>query len=433
MRQKILQLSKRPFIRNVAALTSGTAASQAIAMAFSPLITRLYGPEAYGILGVFMSIAGIMGAIAAMSYPIAIVLPRSDADALGLAHLSMYIAIVMSLFVAVILFYFGPEIVNLINIKEILTFMYLIPVFMLISALSEVVSQWLIRQKAFMLIAKVTIWQTLLMSTIKTGLGFVHPTAAVLVVTNTLSGLLSAAMMLLGLHKTHTKCRKVSVPQPSSWALAKRHRDFPLLRAPQILLNAVSHSLPVVMLAIYFGPAAAGFYSIAFAVLAMPAALIGSSFMQVFYPRINEAINRGEDVKALIVKATAGLALSGALPFAAVIAGGPMLFDFVFGSEWRMAGRYAQLLSIWLFFQCINKPAVSAIPALQLQRGLLIYELFSSGTKVLALYLGYFFFESDIAAIALFSASGVVAYVWLILWVIINSGKIATKLQPNQA
>lgn len=433
MRQKILQLSKRPFIRNVAAVTSGTAASQAIAMAFSPLITRLYGPETYGILGVFMSIAGIMGAIAAMTYPIAIVLPRSDADALGLAHLSMYIAIVMSLFVTVILFCFGPEILNLLNVKEISTFMYLIPVFMLISAVSEVVGQWSIRKKAFMLTAKVTLWQTLLMSTIKTGLGFVHPTAAVLVVTNTLSGLLSAAMLLLGLRKTHTGCQKVSETQPSSWALAKRHRDFPLLRAPQILLNAVSHSLPVVMLATYFGPVAAGFYSIAFAVLAMPAALIGGSAMQVFYPRINKAIDRGEDAKALIVKATAGLALSGALPFAAVIAAGPMLFGFVFGSEWRMAGCYAQLLSIWLFFQYINKPAVSAIPALRLQRGLLIYELFSSGAKVLALYLGYFFFESDVAAIALFSAFGVVAYVWLILWVIIKSGKLATKSQPNQA
>jgi len=104
-----------------------------------------------------------------------------------------------------------------------------------------------------------------------------------------------------------------------------------------------------------------------------------------------------------------------------VIVAGPFLFEFVFGEKWHTAGIYAQWLSLWLFLQYINKPAVSAIPALQLQGGLLIYEIFSTGTKLLALWLGFIVFKSDVAAIALFSAFGVVAYVWLILWVIYRS------------
>jgi len=99
----------------------------------------------------------------------------------------------------------------------------------------------------------------------------------------------------------------------------------------------------------------------------------------------------------------------------------------VFGVEWQLAGVYAQWLSLWLFFQYVNKPAVSAIPALRLQKGLLIYEVFSTGTKVLALYLGYTVFKSDVAAVALFSVVGVAAYAWLILWVTMRSGKLATR------
>ncbi len=148
--------------------------------------------------------------------------------------------------------------------------------------------------------------------------------------------------------------------------------------------------------------------------------------MQVFYPRINEAIHRGEDAKSLIIRATVGLALSGAVPFLIVILAGPTLFGFVFGNEWTVAGTYAQWLSIWIFFQYINKPAVAAIPALRIQQGLLIYELFSTGTKVLALYLGYIYFKSDVIAIALFSLLGAIAYMWLILWVIFHSGKLTT-------
>jgi O-antigen/teichoic acid export membrane protein len=430
--KKILQFSKRPFIRNVVMVASGTAMAQAISMIFSPLITRLYGPDAYGLQGVFLSIASIMGAIASMTYPVAIVLPKSDIDAVGLVWLSIYIGIAMSLLTLVILFFFGPEILTLLQAEEISAFIYLIPAFMFISVVSTVLGQWLIRKKAFTLTAKVTVWQTLIINMIKASFGLVHPTAAVLIITNTLGGLLSAVMIFFGLRKTRKASQqeaKVSKTRLSTWALAKRHRDFPLLRAPQVLLNSVSHSLPVIMLATYFGPATVGFYSIASAVLAIPAGLIGNSVMQVFYPRINEAIHRGEDAKALIIKATAGLALSGALPFAAVIVAGPTLFSFVFGEKWQVAGVYAQWLALWLFFQYINKPAVSAIPALRLQRGLLIYELFSTGSKVLALYLGYTHFKSDVAAIALFSVFGVVAYSWLILWVIFHSGKLAAQSQ----
>ena len=37
-------------------VATGTAGAQAISMAFAPLITRIYGPEAFGVLGTFMAL-----------------------------------------------------------------------------------------------------------------------------------------------------------------------------------------------------------------------------------------------------------------------------------------------------------------------------------------------------------------------------------------
>lgn len=409
-------------------VAGGTASAQALSMLFSPVVTRLYGPETYGLQGVFMSIAGVLGGVAALTYPIAIVLPKSDTDATGLAWLSIYVGGVVSLLTTIVLFFFGHKILTILKAETISDFIYLIPVFMFFTTVNMVASQWLIRKKTFKLTAKIMVLQTLIINLIKAWLGFVNPTATVLIITNTFGALLSPIMMLYSLLTTRKNSNKeVQDPQIvlSKLDLAKRHIDFPLLRAPQILLNSISQSLPIMMLATYFGPASAGFYSIACVVLSIPTGLIGNSVMQVFYPRINEAIDRKEDVKALIIKATIGLALSGLLPFTIVIIAGPTLFDFVFGTEWQLAGVYAQWLSIWLFFQYINKPAVSAIPALRLQKGLLIYELFSTSTKVLALYIGYTHYKSDVVAIALFSLFGVAAYLWLILWVIFHSGKLS--------
>ncbi len=433
LHRMIRQFSSRPFVRNVAMVAGGTAAAQAITMAFAPIITRIYGPEAYGIQGVFMSVAGVLVAVAGLTYPIAIILPKYDGDAVGLARLSVYIGIVLSMLAAVILFFFGEEILRFMNAEAISAFMYLLPAFMLISVMGAVMRQWLIRKKLFSLTAKVMVWQALITNAAKSGLGLVQPTAVVLIVTNTLGALLGAAMMFLGLRKSPPSNQGERTARPSStvMTLAIRHRDFPLLRAPQELLNTISQSIPVIVLAAHFGPASAGFYSIASAVLAVPALLVGNSVMQVFYPRINEAVHHGEDVKALIIKTTLGLSLAGVIPFAMVIIAGPALFGFVFGDDWQAAGGYAQWLSLWLFFQYINKPAVAAIPALRLQKGLLIYEVFSTGTKVLALYLGYSLFASDIAAVALFSVFGVAAYLWLIFWVIFHSGKFKARIAPG--
>jgi O-antigen/teichoic acid export membrane protein len=424
IKRMILEFYKRPFIRNVITVATGTALSQAIAMAFAPLITRLYGPEVFGVQSIFLSVVGILSAVAALSYPTAIVVPKQEEDALGLAQLSIYIGIGMALLTTIALYIFGADMLSLLNAEAILPYIYIIPVAVFISVLSSVLGQWLIRKKAFSLTAKYGVFTMLLINTVKAGVGIFYPTAIVIIVTNTLGSLGSTGLTYLGWRKW-TAIDRIS-PSIQRYAkilqLARKYSDFPLLRTPQALINVVSQTLPVLLLARYFGASASGQYAIAIAVLGMPAGLIGGSVMAVFYPRINEAIQNEENSRTLIIKATVGMIVTGVFPFLSVIVAGPFLFELVFGEKWHTAGVYAQWLSLWLFFQYVNKPAVSAIPGLHLQGVLLVYELFSTGTKILALWIGFTIFKSDVVAIALFSVSGVIAYIWLILLVIRKSG-----------
>lgn len=424
MKKLFRDLTRSQFFRNVATVASGAAVSQAIAMAFSPLITRLYGPEAYGLQGIFASLLGMIVVVAGLGYPTSIVLPRSDADALGLARLSIYISVVVSSLSAVALFFFGTGLLKLLNAEKISAFIYLLPVAMFVSIIGSVLRQWLIRKKAFALGAKYTVLTTFLISSAKTGLGFIHPTAIALILTNTLGGLIGSALTYAGWRKASSKQPKSIQDRKKKHTLkqlAKQYRDFPLFRTPQDLINAFSQGLPVLFLASNFGASTAAQYAIAIAVLGIPASLIGGSVMSVFYPRINEAIHKGENAKALIIRAITGLAITGALPFLIIILTGPPLFEFVYGEEWRVSGEFAQWLAPWIFFQYINKPAVAAIPALRIQGGLLIYELFSTGTKIFALWFGGSFFGNEIVAVAMYSISGVIAYIWLILWVVRRS------------
>lgn len=418
----VRHLSKKPFVRNIVTASSGTAGAQGIAIAFAPLITRFYGPEAFGVQGVFMSLAGCLASVAALTYPIAIVLPNNNTDARGLAELSVYIGIGIALIVTLLLWWSGAQLLALINANAISDYMYLLPMFMMFSVCSAVLGQWLVREKQFGVTAKVAVCHSLVVNGAKAAIGIVYPSATILITVHTLGHLLLAALQGCGLRNRSSLFTNIGSPLRLR-ELANRYRDFPLMRAPQVLLNSISHGLPVIMLAGFFGPAAAGFYALANTVLALPAALLGASITQVFYPTVNDAYQHGENIRPLIMKVTAGMALIGIAPFLLVILFGPILFELVFGQEWRTAGEYAQWLSAWLFFGYINKPSIAAIPVLGLQAGLLVYELFSTASKVLALITGYWLFDSAMLAIALFSASGALAYLCLIVWVI-KSAKV---------
>lgn len=418
------ELSRRPFVRNVITVATGTALAQAVTLAFAPLITRLFGPEVFGLQSVFLSLVGVLAVVAALGYPLAIVLPARDDEAAVLARLSLALAAAFALGVALLLAWQGETLLQLLHAGPIAPVMGALPLALFAAVMAAVLAQWLIRRRAFALGARFGVLNAFLLNGAKAGLGLWLPTAWVLILTH-------AAVTFAGTLWTWLAWRRqepadapggAAVAPPDWRALARRYRDFPLLRTPQNLINAVSQSLPVLLLAAAFGSGAAGQYALAAAVLAAPASLIGGSVMSVFTPRINEAIQRGEDARSLIVRATRAMALAGALPFAALALLAPPLFAFVFGAQWHTAGVYAQWLAPWMFLQYVNTPAVSAIPALRLQGGLLVYELFSTGSKVVALVLGWRLLASDVAAVALFSAAGCIAYLWLILWVIRRSG-----------
>jgi O-antigen/teichoic acid export membrane protein len=284
----------------------------------------------------------------------------------------------------------------------------------------QIARQWLIRKKEFGVVARSAVVHSLILNSAKTGVGWLHPAGAVLIVLTTLGQALFAALLLIGARRRYQPCNAEcdKIRRTSLWELAHRHRDFPLYRAPQNFINAASQSLPVLMLAALFGPAAAGFYTLGQMIMGMPSTLLGSAVSDVFYPRITEAAQNGEDLPGHILRATGILLAIGIVPFGLVVLFGPWLFSLVFGGDWAMAGEYARWLALFFLFNFINKPSVAAVPVLGIQRGLLVYELFSTGGKALGLVIGFYWFGSDLWAVALFSVIGVVAYGAMMLWIL---------------
>ena len=81
-------ISKRRFLKQVGILLSGTVLAQGLIAVSSPIITRLYLPEALGIVAVFTSIINLASSLASLAYPQAVPLPKTDREAVRILQLS---------------------------------------------------------------------------------------------------------------------------------------------------------------------------------------------------------------------------------------------------------------------------------------------------------------------------------------------------------
>lgn len=427
MKSRILEFFKKDFLRNVIIMSTGTVAAQVIALILIPIITRLYGPESYGIMGTFLAIVGIIIPIAALTYPIAIVLPEKNEDALGLVRLSVYISFTLATFVFLIILFFEQNIVQLFNLSTVSSYLFLIPIVILCAGFMQVMEQWLIRTKQFGITATVAFSQSLIVNGAKVGLGYIHPVASTLIILSSLNEGIRGAMMLLLSSRTKDSLSLKFIARTNVKKVASKYRDFPFFRAPQVLINALSDNMPVMLLSVFFGPASAGFYALCRSVLKVPSSIIGKSIGDVFYPRISEAKRNGENLNKLIIKAVFALGLIGILPFGTIIVFGPSLFSIIFGSEWGIAGEYARWIGIWMFFNFVYQPCIRALPVLSAQRFHLLFTIITFIIQTTNMIIGYYIFSSDLVMIALLGSSGAILCLILILITL----RISKKLEAD--
>lgn len=423
IQSQLKKIWQNRFVKNILMVAGGTAGAQAIAMAFIPFITRAFGPEVYGTLGAFIALTGVLTTIAALAYPVAIVLPESDNAAKALIKLSLVIAASISLFVLVILLLAGDLIMTKLGAASLISFMFFIPLVAFLTTCQNIAQQWLIRKKAFKVIANVAIAHSFINYGLQALAGIYTPIASVLISIHTLA--IAIRSVLIGYIGKRINSTSITEKQEDVLlrTVAYEYKDFPLYRAPQVVLNAASQSLPILMLTAFFGPAAAGFYTLTRTVLSIPSSLLGSSIQSVFYPHFNEVVLAKNKTLPLIMRTTGALAAIGILPFLIVIIFGPLLFKFVFGEEWYEAGKYAQWLSVWLFFGMINSPSVSSIPVFGLQRWFLGYEIISVTLRAIAIYAGFFYFSNPLVAVGVFSIVGAILNIYLIARTILSAKK----------
>lgn len=417
MINNLKRLFKGSFFKNIAVLMSGTAIAQGLAFAAAPILSRLYTPESFGLFGLFTAACSILTVIASAKYELAILLPKQDKDAANLLWLSIGIVSIVSICSFFIILIFRSNIAELLGSPALAPLLWWVPATILFSGLYNAFNYWTTRRKQFKRLSISRVIKTTGREGTQLGIGFAsNLQGGGLVFGHVIGEACSAGALITQTYREDSLLIKQSFNRHRMYLLAKKHQDFPKYNAPQTFLNSISQNVPAILLAFFFNPAVVGFYWFVHRILFAPNQLIGNSIRQVFYQRVNEKVQEGQNILNIYLKTTLSLAFVGGIPFIVLILFGPTLFSFIFGTEWFEAGRYSQWLCLWWFAGFINPPSVMMIPILGIQRFQLYYEIILAILRVIAISIGGIL-NNEILSIALFSIIGFILNIYLVIYI----------------
>lgn len=411
------KIRKSKFGKNILIIAGGTAFAQVLGIVFSPIITRIYPPEQYGVLTAYTAVLGLLVISASLDYQKAIPIAEDDNKAINLLVLSLISLFSVVVFVTSLLYLWGDFFLSVLDSEVLSSYKYFIPIGVLFAGLYDIVLQWGFRTRNYKVITRTKVSQSLTSNLIKISLGLLNigPIGLIIgTITGQSTGITSLSAPLLKKRSSF-----VSVNLKSLKYVLKRYKKFPLYSAPSNYVYTASNNLPIILLVSLFDSTITGFFGLAKSITYLPISLIGNSISQVFY---SESANLGKDnpkeIKRLSVNLMKKIAIIAVIPLLILLFFGPILFSFVFGKEWYEAGIYARLLSIMVYFHFIITPIGRVLEIFERQREGLALNIVRLVLVACVFLVSKIVGFSSYITVGLYSISNAVTYIILLILVL---------------
>ncbi|WP_299735189.1 oligosaccharide flippase family protein [uncultured Endozoicomonas sp.] len=349
--------------RNVVTLLTGTVLAQALPVGISPVLSRLYSPDDFGLLALYAALASIIATVASLRYELAILQPEDEEDAIALVWISLAaIGIVFSITLLAV-FSYNHFKLEFLGVEGIRGWLYLLPLSVLVLGVFKIFNRWLLRNDAYKAISQVTVSQSLFSSFFQVALSLFSLKGGLVI--GQFVGQ-TAASLVAGF-KSARKVRSFSLNINKERMLfnIKKYRRMPTYSTAGALADMLSIQMPVLVISRFFLESATGAFSLTFRVLNLPATVVSSAVSQVLYKRINDMSNANSmGITQLLFKLFI-LNLGLMAPFIIFVnLFGEQLFALIFGEPWRQAGKMATVLVFAVAVRFVVSP-MSAVLAIE--------------------------------------------------------------------
>ena len=412
------------FARNAATTFTGVVITIAAQLLLTPLITRIYGPQAYGVYGLFMAISTNVALLATASYPMAFVLPANEHRFRDLFK-GTGLLLLATTALAFLLLPFREAVYTIFPGWAIMgKFALLLPLAVLLQGLHAMFGQACVRHKAFLVTAQFNAGFNVgvrLFNVIvgwATG-GILHGLImGELLVRGAAMGVFIRPLRRFGLGATLGTSGFTR-----ALAVLRHYARYPKYVLPTRWLALLFGQLPIFFLAEAGAPISLVQYAMAGALLLIPLRLLGYSLNSVFMQKAAETMRTDRTRLPLITgRLFDRLLLLGVAPFAVQIVFGDVIFGLLLGSEWTGAGVFSAMLGLYFFFRLLAEPMAPLFAILVRDKRLFGFHLANTLLGAAALWVGMRLMGNVHLGILLFGISGGIMHAYLAGRILVLAG-----------
>lgn len=383
MQINVIQSGSR-FRRNIFRIAIGTISSQAIILSAMPFLARLYNPEAFGILALFMAMYAIFSGLLTLKYDLSIILPTEYDTAINLTVLTLLLSLTLSLFFEMVL------LIGSMNFGVSTHWFYLLlPISTFLSAAYTCGQQWCARSNDYRRFSRSQVVNSLLNISAALLLAIVGIKFDGGLVIAFVVGLAASVIYLsIGSLLTHLKDSRLTVHLPTLANVALEYKRFPLFVLPSSFIATLGLSSHPLILQTMFSLHEIGLYAIANRILIIPSALIGGAIGEAFRAEFVDRIRRGIEVSSFFRDTLHKLVFISAPIFGILFLVTPTLFTLIFGETYGEAGILSRYLCLGVFSQFIAQPFLYVFIATGYERLGLFINIVTTVLPLLGIILG---------------------------------------------
>ena len=404
-------------VRNFTKLLSANVVAQVIGLLVYPILTRLFSPDDFGLLNLFMSIGGVLVVLSTAEYYSAIVLPKDDRDANNVLGAGLLWLLAVTALVAISALFSGP-ISALFNAPKLASFYWLMPLYVLAIGAWNLLNYWYIRQRKYSSISRYQVSQNLFSAGGKLAFGYGGVMSGGMIYAVVIAPLLSLFTSLLRYRKQLSQSLRqitwIDVRQQ-----AVEYRNFPCFVLPKSLINMLAGQMPVLLLTPFFGSQAVGFLSLALLLGYTPIGTVTRAIYQVMYQstmnRVHHSLPIGDIFrKFMIITSALVLPVFAVLWFVL-----PDLTAWLLGAQWHLSGLYLRWMLPWLFVSLLSCSINYLFDVFMQQKWCLAFEIVLALLRIMGLAIGVWA-GNFLLAVICYSLGTVLALLLQIVWMLLQ-------------
>lgn len=360
---------------------------QVIGFVGSMIMTRIYTASEIGIMTTVVSFSGIFAPVINGRFDFALVKERRDKYIFALVKLSIYIGVVLSLFISLGSFIYFTGIDGFISPFVSVVFVFFI---LVIQVFSNVFKSYNNNIGDFKTMTSVIVMRRFAEEVSMTVFGLLGWKAIGLLVSRVIGQYFGMKREIKNIKKKFINI--LSVQRKDMVEAYNIHKRQLYYSAPAALMNAGSYSLISLVIGKFFGLEVLGVYAISFAVLGLPLSVISGNVSKVYFSEASKEYAKKGVFNESTNKTLIFLILFGIILFFVMYYLFPMIVPFIYGDKYEMSGFMIRILSPMFAIRFVSSAINTGLVVCNKQNfELIIQLLFMISVALLAILCNYRF------------------------------------------